>query len=273
MNTTVLSDNNDGGIIANFGTFSFTGAANSNTRADMAFLNDNNATFDTGTFNFGHTSSATNGYAYKMDSGTTTLRHGITVDLAGNGYYQTGGTLSSPDNTSTELFMNANYGKAEIDGGIVALGSAPGAAGQPVYGTLNIFGSAGVIDLAFNGGEFDAKIDGQAGGDNHEDRINVFLGNVTIGGNSTLKVTAVNLQPGQNVVPGQSWDIITRATKITGDWNSAFSLCSGELGIQSSGHDSLEGGCYNFSDDRLGFLFLEPSHIDFRDLSGSLPTL
>jgi hypothetical protein len=72
VNSTVLSDNNQEGIIENWGTVTWNGQGGNTTEVDMAFLNHNTATFTNtfATLKFGHSSQATNGYSVMMDNGS-----------------------------------------------------------------------------------------------------------------------------------------------------------------------------------------------------------
>jgi hypothetical protein len=199
---TVLSDNGDGGIIENWGTFNYTGTATSTTIADMAFLNHGQATFDTGTFMLHHTSAATNNADYEMAFGMTTLKNGVYLSTP-DGYYQIGGVLSVADTIKATLAVVGN-GKAEIDGGSVQLGTAT------TFGSLWVNG-----DLTFNGGEFDAKISGAAGGPGKADEIEVNS-KLTILGASKLVVTAIG-----PVAAGQTWtifDTTANSIPIVGDF-------------------------------------------------------
>ena len=183
----VLSDSGDGGIIENWGSFNYKGG-NNETTVDMAFLNHDQATFDTGEFVFGHSSPLTNGYSYWMDNtagAATTLKNGLDLVVADPGYYQTGGLLSVADSNQAEI-----QGYAEIDGGKVQLGTAT------TFGTLKVSQS-----LDFNGGEFDPKINGPAGGAGKEDSITAYQITVKAG---TLKVNAIN----GGVAANQTWKIL-----------------------------------------------------------------
>jgi hypothetical protein len=209
-NATVLSDNLDGGIIENWGTFNYTGIPGNTTEVDMAFLNHNQATLIAGAIKFLHNSNATQAYAIMMDNGTLSLESGIAV-TAYYGYLQTGGTLTVPD--SADLFLQKTLlglgGRADINGGNITLGGAP----PFTFGTLTVGGN-----LNFNGGEYDAKIDGApAQGASSSDEIHV-MGNLTIAGNSKLKVT---VNGGGAVNQGQTWDIMDWTGTITGDFAAA----------------------------------------------------
>jgi hypothetical protein len=194
----VLATNNDAGIVRNFGQVFYTGMANRTTEVDMALLNHGSADFNTGNLKFGQISTLTNNYAIKQDMGGIHLSLGITLAVL-NGYYQTGGLFIAED--TDNLNALGLGGKAEIDGGSVELGN-PGA-----IGLLNITG-----DLHFNGGEYDAKVQGGAAG---ADKISV-TGNVTIAGG---KLVVTILAPPVNV--GQTWDIITSALNaINGDFGT-----------------------------------------------------
>jgi hypothetical protein len=213
MNNQVLSDNNQGGIIENWGSFGYIGQVNSFTGVDMAFLNHSTATLDKGTIEFQQSSAATNGYAVKMDAGSLALNDAVNVQLF-NGYYQTGGTLSSDAAT---MNLVGQQTKIEIDGGIVKM-VVPGIANA--FSALSINGG----DLNFNGGEYDAKINGAGG---QQDQIKV-AGNINIAGNSTLQVTAINRVP---VVAGQRWPIMTWTGQLNGDFlNKTFLPANSGIG-------------------------------------------
>ncbi len=227
----VLSTNNDAGIIRNFGRVFYTGMANITTEVDMALLNHGAADFDTGNLRFGQTSTLTNNYAIKQDMGSIHLSLGFTLAVL-NGYYQTGGLLIAEDTTNLNL-LGAGA-KAEIDGGSVQLGN-------PIaFGLLKITG-----DLHFNGGEYDAKVQGGVKGPGlmQADKIAV-TGNVTIAG-GTLKVSDL----GGAVDVGQTWDIIT----------SALAAINGDFGIKDfSGAPHVSGPDPNQLPNGIYGLFYVP---------------
>jgi hypothetical protein len=231
MPNVVLSDNNEGGIIENWGSFGYVGLllGNNTTTVAMAFLNHSTATLDKGTIAFDEVSTATNGYAVKMDGGSLVLNHAVDVKLL-SGYYQTGGTLTSLDAATMDLFGGQRI--VELDGGIVNM-VIPGQANMPT--TLNITGG----DLNFNGAEYDARINGAGGGAGQADEINVS-GNINIAGNSKLVVTALNRNP---PVRNQVWDLLSSGNKkITGTFATTF-----PFGVHGPDPTQLSNGIYEIS--------------------------
>jgi hypothetical protein len=187
-----------GGIINNYGRFSFTGAAGGNaTEVDMPFSNHGSATFDAGQLTIMHKSAQTNNVSAMMDAGSFTLEHGITLTLY-QGYLQTGGLFSVADATAATLIVSANKA-VELDGGSVQLGTLT------TFGRLNVEGG----DVNFNGAEYDAKILG--GQSSTQDRITTDH-KINLG-NSKLVVTALG-----NVVTRQIWIILNGSMGLNGNF-------------------------------------------------------
>jgi hypothetical protein len=120
---TALSDNNDNGIIENWGSFTYAGfGMGFTTEIDMAFLNHGSATLDGGggdTIWFNRTDYS--GYSFEQDQGTTLMTGKVTLKTA-SGYYQTGGHLQTSDSTAYTMWTtNAGAVVAELDGGDVHL--------------------------------------------------------------------------------------------------------------------------------------------------------
>lgn len=208
MNNKVLDDNGDGGIIENSGSVTYTGVAGTRTEVHMAFLNHGSATFTTGEFLFTQFSADTDNFAVKMDNGSFSLGNSMFIVLT-QGLEETGGTLSTTDGTTCEIMINgAANQKILVTGGKVAL-NLPNANN---VGALTITGG----DLDFNGGEYDAKIDGQ----NNQtcDKITV-QGDVNITqGTGILRVTNIN----QNgIKAGLDWDILI-CSALTIDFGQKF---------------------------------------------------
>jgi hypothetical protein len=194
-----------GGIINNFGSFSYTGAAGANpTEIHMAFRNNGSATFNGGRLRISNKSASTSNVSAMMKSGSFTLKGGINLTLD-QGYLQTGGLFSVADATPATLTVTAN--SVELDGGKVQLGTTT------TFGTLNVVGG----DVNFNGAEFDAKILGSQSFT--QDKITTdHKMNL---GNSSLVVTAVG-----NVGTFETWEILNAQLGITGNF-ATLSLPSG----------------------------------------------
>jgi hypothetical protein len=200
--TSLWSTATTGGILENWGTFSYVGGGTGNpTEIDMPFLNHGSATFDTGQLKIMNKSSATNNYSLMMDQGSITLKNGITLSVD-QGYDQTGGLFSVADATEAVLKMAAN--EAEFDGGNGQLGTAT------TYGRLAVQGG----DLTFNGAEYDAKIKGSG---STSDLITTDKA-IHIQGTSAVVVTAV----GKVEAITEPWNILGAAagTTIDGDFAS-----------------------------------------------------
>jgi hypothetical protein len=185
-----------GGILENWGTFTYTGGGGGNpTWIAMPFLNHGTTGLSTGQLKITNRSTATSNYSMMMDSGTLTLANGMDL-IVDQGYYQTGGLFSVADATAAKL-----DGNAELDGGTVQLGTAT------TYGFLEVTGN-----LKFDGTEYDAKINGQQGGT--QDKIQCDK-TTTITTNSKLVVTSVGA-----VAAGKNWVIISDTIDdIVGDFS------------------------------------------------------
>jgi len=177
---TIFDTLNSGAILENHGTFSYIGSAGTTTTFAMPFLNHGQATFDTGNFVFDRSGTATSNYGIMMDGGSIILKNGIDL-RAKNGYYQTGGTLSTADTVAATITLLGTQNTAQINGGLITLG------GANAYGKLTFTGGTAPT-LNFNGGRFDAEINGQTS--NQQDQL-VCSGNINVQGNSTLVVTSV----------------------------------------------------------------------------------
>jgi hypothetical protein len=180
----------------------------------MALMNEGIVTLNGGAITFGSVSGSANGYAYDQEANSingtpvfTTLEGGIIVDLR-NGYYQGAGSLIIPDNQLEQIssLTASGLGTVEIHGGKVAFTSSSG------YGSLFLTNSS----LLFDGGEYDARINLAAGGQN--DLIDVSgTGSTTIQAGSTPKVIGNGTRQS-----GQTWDIIedSGGTAIQGDFGT-----------------------------------------------------
>jgi hypothetical protein len=210
LNTTVLSDNNGGGIIENWGTVTWNGQGGNTTEIDMAFLNHNTATF-ANTFaalKFGHSSQATNGYSVMMDNGLLTLN---TFMQTPKGYYQTGGTLTG---IAGDIDFLKSGSVAELDGGVVKTGMQPA-------GTFLIFENGNVN---FHGAELDVRLDPAA---NVCDNVFVKVGNLDITAASTLKTTWLPNRP--PLQKPRAWTVLG-AGLINGNFTQDFTATPGVSG-------------------------------------------
>jgi hypothetical protein len=187
-NKTHFDNNQDDGIIENWGTFQYSGTAGNTDGFDMPLLNHGSATFSGGEIDFNRGAPATDGYGVKMDQGSITLDSQVTLNAGQEGYEQTGGSFTARDQGS-KLRVNTI---AEFDGGTLSFGTST------AFGKLTVTG--GNVNL--NGVTVKAKI---AGGGGSQDELVVGTnGKLTIEGQSSLTVTAVGA-----VVTGKTWDIIT----------------------------------------------------------------
>jgi hypothetical protein len=201
-----------GGIISNWGTFSFTGAGTGNaTEIDMPFLNYGSATFNGGQLTITHKSAYTKNVSAEMDGGSFTLKGGINLTLD-KGYLQTGGLFSVADATPATLTVKAN--SVELDGGKVQLGTVT------TFGTLTVKGG----DVNFNGAEYDPKIQGGMGGAGQEDSITTDH-SINLG-ISKLVVTTIG-----DLVAGQVWKILHSDVRIVGNF-AAFALPFGVKAVK-----------------------------------------
>jgi hypothetical protein len=242
-NATVLSDNGDGGIIENWGTFDYVPGANITTDVHMAFLNHNQATLGqpalpAGHIKFSQISNATQGYAIMMDNPGPAFNPVLAlvsqIDVtAFYGYLQTGGTLTVQSGADLHLQKTilGLGGRADINGGKITMTDP---LGFPFGALLTVWGN-----LNFNGGEYDARIQGAAQGASSSDEISV-VGNITIAGNSTLKVT-VN---GGAVNQGQTWDIMSWTANLGNTLTGDFAIKNFPPNVSGPDPNQLPNGLY-----------------------------
>jgi hypothetical protein len=215
MNNKVLSDNGDGGIIENWGTFAYLGAANNNqTEVDMAFLNHGTVTLDGGPnalsadkiyFNAANT-GVLNGYSFKQDGGSTQMKNFVTLTTKA-GYYQTGGHLQTLDTTSCKLQGGIGAVAAELDGGDVQL-NTNGAARGAGFGRL--IGSGNIV---WNGATWLCML---APAGNSCDIIDCGADNIVI-----KKMTlTLSMAAGRKQGNAFDWEIWGRNTTTVTGWNA-----------------------------------------------------
>ncbi len=165
-------------------SFTYTGGAGA-TGVAMPIYNAGTATLIGGTLDVNANGIAA--YAWNQLAGTTVLKSGVTLSATPK-YYQTGGTLSVADTTPASIDQGA-----DIEGGKVTLG------------TVSQFGKLQVTNGFFevNNAEFDAKVNGAAGGNGNSDEI-VASNKSSIGvQSSTLKVTVLG-----NLGNGLTWTLM-----------------------------------------------------------------
>ncbi len=124
-----------------------------------------------------------------MAPAPTVLANGATLNADDKGFLQTDGSLQTFDITLCTIVVGLGPNRCQIDGGTVKLCSGDATA----YGSLYVNGS-----LLFNGGEYDAKING-AGGNYDQIRASVF----SIAAGTSKLVVTVN-----GALAAGTWDII-----------------------------------------------------------------
>lgn len=189
-----------GGILENWGTIIYWGQAGAATDISMAFLNHGQV-FLSGSGANSHalrfSSNATiDGGGVVMDGGAINLSNGAWLDVVHRNYVQSGGTLTVTDNVPATLGASGAAGGVEINGGVVQMTSPMG------FGRLKVNSP-----LAFNGGTYICRINGQQGGTTNSDSIVASAYAVTIGNNATLQI---NIQG--PLAAGQVWTILYATT-------------------------------------------------------------
>jgi hypothetical protein len=189
--TTLVSNMGTSAWINNNGTVNLVNIPGGGS-AKIAAPLENHGTLNAnqgGIWNF--TAADSSGNDINMNTGKITMAGGVNLSC-NDGYKQSGGTLEIADN-KTEMLQVLPPGTANFNGGKIVFDSATG------YGILAL------RTVIFNGVEIDMRIDGTGVTSDQIQVAGAGGGNsVTIQGNSTLVVTAVNA-----VNAKKKWTLIT----------------------------------------------------------------